>query len=120
MTSVKVQNDLHELLEMFNGVLGMRAEEDMFYDSEAHEELHMVMKTLMENLDGPEDSLKHEYDKEHDYLGGTEIINFAEKVCKELEEIGVLEINPEVLIVWMHVGLEAKVRMKPGVDDVKY
>ena len=54
MTSVEVQNYMHELLEIFNGVLGLRAEEDVFYDSEAHEELHMVMKTLMENLDGPE------------------------------------------------------------------
>ena len=54
VTSVEVQNYMHELLEIFNGVLGLRAEEDVFYDSEAHEELHMVMKTLMENLDGPE------------------------------------------------------------------
>ena len=119
MTSVKVENDLHQLLEMFNGVLGMRAEEDVFNDSEAHEEQDMMMETVMTNLDGPED-LKHEYDMEHDYLVGMDIISFDEKVCKELEEMGVLEINPEELRIWMHVGLEAEVRMKPGADDDKY
>ena len=34
-----LQNDMHELRESFNDVLGMRAEEDVFNDSEAHEEL---------------------------------------------------------------------------------
>ena len=49
-------------------------------------------------------------------------INFEEKVCLELNEMGVLEINPEELRTWMIdvCGDEDDVRSKPGVEDDMY
>ena len=44
-------------------------------------------------------------EKENDYVDDMETQNFVEKVCEELNEMGVLEISPVELRSWVHVGL---------------
>ena len=83
----------------------MKVEEgDEFDDSEAHEEMDMMI-TVTENLDDPEDSLRNDDDdNEFDYLGGMENENFQEQVCRELKEMCVLEIELSESRTWMNIG----------------
>ena len=96
----------------------MKVEEgDEFDDSEAHEEMDMMI-TVTENLDDPEDSLRNDDDdNEFDYLGGMDNENFEEQICRELKEMWVLEIEPSESRNWMNIGLGGEVRMKPRVEN---
>ena len=73
--------------------------DDKFDDRDAHDDLDRMINAEKENQTVPEDSLNHEYD----FLSDKEDINFEEKVCLELNEMGVLEINPEELRTWRWV-----------------
>jgi hypothetical protein len=70
--------------------------DDIFDDEEARYEME-IMITGDENLDKHEDSLNSEYE----FLGAENEINFEEKVCKEMKEMGVMDINPDELRGWM-------------------
>ena len=71
---------------------------DKFDDDEAHAELERLM-TEYENQDDHGDS-------EYEYLGDENYCNSEEKVCIDMKEMGVMDINSDELRGW--IGYDRK------------
>ena len=103
-------------METVDDIPSMMVEEkDKFVDKEAHYELDDMIKVMNENCYDPEDRLKNENDL--DYLGSLKPEGFEKLVCRELEEMGVLKIEPSEFIKWMHMKNGGEVMRKSGVEN---
>ena len=101
----------------------LRVDENDPFDRQANDDIDCMLRMMIDPKKyDPEDSLKMEENNMPEY---NEEINFEEKVCLELKEMRVLDINPDELRAWMipeyrnaddHYG----VRNKPGVDEERY
>ena len=103
----------------------LRVDENDPFDKQANDDIDCMMRMMIDPKKyDPEDSLKMEENNVPEY---NEEINFEEKVCLELKEMRVLDINPDELRAWMSPGYEDEddvvndvVKNEPGVEYEMY
>ena len=97
-------------------------DDERFDDRNAHDEIDSMIVDVEKTKYDTEDSLNVEQVNEGRQDG--EDGNFDEKVCKELNEMGIMDIQPDELRNWMSLRFGDDdgdgVKDKSGIEDEMY